>query len=76
MQEITICLNDKLIDFIDRQANGDRSTYLATLISQHQRWSTQQDIIRALQDNTSDPAYRSEIALWDCVAGDGLDAAG
>jgi hypothetical protein len=74
MQEITICLNDDLIHFIDRQANGDRSTYLATLISQHQRWSTQQDMIRALQEDISDPAYQAEIALWDCVAGDGLDA--
>ena len=76
MREITICLNDDLLDFIDHHANGDRNTYLGTLLTHYRRWSTQQEMIRALQDDADDPTYLSEIALWDGVAGDGIDAEG
>ncbi|MBD1859643.1 MULTISPECIES: type II toxin-antitoxin system MazE family antitoxin [Leptolyngbya] len=73
MREITIRLDDDLLDFIDRHANGDRDTYLSTLLTQYRRWSTQQEIIRALQTDTQDPDYQAEMTLWDSVAGDGID---
>jgi hypothetical protein len=76
MQEITIYLEENLIEFLDRQSNGDRSAYLANLLTHQQRWATQQAIIHALQDDINNPTYRTEIDMWDSVAGDGLDAEG
>jgi Arc/MetJ-type ribon-helix-helix transcriptional regulator len=84
MREITVQLNDELLDFIDRQAEGDdgrsvadhRDHYLVKALSHYRRWSLQQEMIQALQAESSDPEYQAEIALWDCTVGDGLDAAG
>jgi hypothetical protein len=58
MRETTVQLNDELLDFIDRQAEGDR----------------QQAMIQALQAEANDPEYQAEIALRDCTVGDGLAA--
>ena len=33
----------------------------------------QQEIIQALQADCNNPEYLAEIALWDCVVGDGLN---
>ena len=74
MREITIRLEDDLLEFIDRHADGDRDAYLATLLTQYRRWTIQQEMIHALQVETQDPDYLAEIALWDSVAGDGIDA--
>jgi hypothetical protein len=76
MREITIRIQDDLLNFIDEQAEGDRDKYVTALLGQYRRWSIQQEMIRSLQADCNDPEYRAEIALWDCVIGDGLDAAG
>jgi hypothetical protein len=76
MREITIRIQDDLLNFIDEQAEGDRDKYVTALLGQYRRWSIQQEMIRSLQTDCNDPEYRAEIALWDCVIGDGLDAAG
>ena len=31
-------------------------------------------MIAALGHDMEDPEYQAEIAAWDCVAGDGIDA--
>lgn len=74
MREITINIQDDLLNFIDEQAKGDRDTYVTTLLGKYRRWSIQQETIRALQEDCNNPEYRAEIALWDCTVGDGLDA--
>jgi hypothetical protein len=76
MREITVSLDDDLVDFIDQQAKGDRDTYLVRVLSHYRHWSRQQEMIRALQADANDPDYQAEIALWDCTVGDGLDAEG
>jgi len=74
MREITINIQDDLLNFIDEQAKGDRDSYVTTLLGKYRRWSIQQEMIRALQEDCNNPEYQAEIALWDCTVGDGLDA--
>ena len=74
MSEITINIQDDLLNFIDEQAKGDRDTYVTTLLNQYRRWTIHQEIIQALKVDSIDPGYLAEIALWDCVAGDGINA--
>jgi len=74
MREITINIQDDLLNFIDEQAKGDRDSYVTTLLGKYRRWSIQQEMIRALQEDCNNPGYQAEIALWDCTVGDGLDA--
>ena len=74
MREITINIQDDLLNFIDEQAKGDRDTYVTALLEKYRRWSIQQEMIRALQEDCNNFEYQAEIALWDCTVGDGLDA--
>jgi folate-dependent tRNA-U54 methylase TrmFO/GidA len=73
-QKIAITIDRELISFIDRQAQGNRSDYLNSLITQEQRKILADEIIAALQSDIQDPEYQAEIAEWDRLAGDGIDA--
>ena len=73
-QKIAITLDRDLLSFIDRRANGNRSDYLNSLITQERQKILANEIIAALQDDSQDPEYQAEIAEWDRLAGDGIDA--
>ncbi len=73
-QKIAITLDRDLLSFIDRQANGNRSDYLNSLITQERRKILANEIVVALQEDSQDPEYLAEIAEWDRLAGDGIDA--
>jgi hypothetical protein len=73
-QKIAITIDRELISFIDRQAQGNRSDYLNSLITQERRKILADEIIAALQADIQDPEYQAEIAEWDRLVGDGIDA--
>ncbi len=73
-QKIAITLDRELLSFIDRQANGNRSDYVNSLIAQERRKILANEIIAALQEDSQDSEYLAEIAEWDRLAGDGIDA--
>jgi Arc/MetJ-type ribon-helix-helix transcriptional regulator len=73
-QKIAVTIDRELVSFIDRQAQGNRSDYLNSLITQERRKILADEMIAALQEDTQDPEYQSEIAEWDRLAGDGIDA--
>lgn len=75
-QKIAISLDADLIDFVDLQANGNRSEYINALLQQQQQKQLEIELIAALQQDLADAEYLNEIAEWDNVAGDGIDAAG
>ncbi len=61
-QKIAITLDRKLLSFIDRQAQGNRSDYLNSLITQERRKILEQETIAALQADVQDTEYLAEIA--------------
>jgi hypothetical protein len=73
-QKIAITLDRELLSFIDRQAQGNRSDYLNSLVTQERRKISAAETIAALQADSQDPEYQAEIAEWDRLAGDGIDA--
>ena len=73
-QKIAITLDRELVSFIDRQAQGNRSDYLNSLITQERQKILTDEIIAALREDSQDPAYQAEIAEWDRLVGDGIDA--
>ena len=73
-QKIAITLDQDLLSFIDQQAQGNRSDYLNSLITQERRKILVDEIIAALQADIQDPEYQAEITAWDRLAGDGIDA--
>jgi Arc/MetJ-type ribon-helix-helix transcriptional regulator len=73
-QKIAVTIDRELVSFIDQQAQGNRSDYLNSLITQERRKILASEIIAALQADIQDPEYQAEIAEWDRLAGDGIDA--
>ena len=73
-QKIAITLDRELLSFVDRQAQGNRSDYLNSLITQERRKVLAEETIAALQADSQDLEYLAEIAEWDRLAGDGIDA--
>jgi hypothetical protein len=76
MQQITVNLEDSLLSFIDRYAEGDRISYIQKLLREYRTAKLNQEIRLALEADRGDPEYQAELALWDCVVGDGIDAEG
>lgn len=75
-QKIAITLDAELIAFLDDQAEGNRSEYLNTLLTQQRQQQRETELIVALKQDAEDSEYQSEVAAWDSVIGDGIDAAG
>lgn len=75
-QKIALTLDQDLVKFLDSQAGGNRSLYLSTLLQAHRDKLLKEQTISALQEDASDPEYLAELAAWDSVAGDSLDAEG
>lgn len=72
-QKLTIELDVNLITFLDNISGGNRSNYLNNLLAKQHRQQMEAQLIKALEEEASDPEYQAEIALWDSTVGDGLD---
>ena len=73
-QKIAITIDRELLSFIDSQAQGNRSDYLNSLLHRERQIDLQQQIITALTEDLQDPQYLAEIAEWDRLSMDGIDA--
>ncbi len=75
-KKVTIALDTDLLGFLDSQAHGNRSEYINALLEKQRRQQIETELIDALQNDLANPDYQREIAEWDSLAGDGIDAAG
>lgn len=73
-QKIAITLDQELVNFLDSIANGNRSEYLNSLLSRERKQILETELIAALQQDLQDPDYQTEVAVWESVIGDGIDA--
>ncbi|WP_375515611.1 CopG family transcriptional regulator [uncultured Nostoc sp.] len=73
MMKVTITLEEDILQFVDRYAQGNRSAYINTLLAEHRRQILAAEMITALKQNAEDPEYQAEIAAWDSLAGDGMN---
>ncbi|WP_442937241.1 type II toxin-antitoxin system MazE family antitoxin [Nostoc sp.] len=64
-------LEEDILQFVDRYAQGNRSAYINTLLAEHRRRVLAAEMITALKQDVEDAEYQAEIAAWDGVAGDG-----
>lgn len=73
-QKIAVTLDAEILAFVDTQAQGNRSEYLNLLLIQERKRVVEAELIAALQADVNAPDYQEEIAAWDSIAGDGVDA--
>lgn len=74
MLKITITLEEDILRFVDQYAQGNRSGYINTLLAEHRRRILAAEMVAALKQDAEDPEYQAEIAAWDSVVGDGMNA--
>jgi Arc/MetJ-type ribon-helix-helix transcriptional regulator len=74
-QKIAITLDEQLVAFLDLHSGGNRSEYLNRLLVLERKRTIEDQLIKALQEEYSDPDYLAEIQLWDTAISDGLDNA-
>lgn len=74
-KKVTIALDTDILSFLDSQSQGNRSEYVGILLEQQRRKQLEIELIDALQHDLVNPDYQREIAEWDALAGDGIDAA-
>jgi Arc/MetJ-type ribon-helix-helix transcriptional regulator len=74
MAKVTITLEEDILQFVDRHAKGNRSAYINALLAQHRHQMLEAEMIAALKRDAEDPEYQAEIAAWDSVVGDGINA--
>lgn len=75
-QKIALTLDQDIVEFLDNQAQGNRSDFLNNLLRQYRSAKLEAQMIAALQEDISDPEYIEEIQAWDKLAGEGLNAEG
>jgi Arc/MetJ-type ribon-helix-helix transcriptional regulator len=73
-QKIAVTLDEELVAFLDAQAKGNRSEYLNALLARERKQTLETEIIAALVRDVQEANYQAEIADWDSVVGDGIDA--
>ncbi len=74
MLKVTITLEEDILQFVDQYAQGNRSAYINTLLAEHRRRVLAAEMITALKQDVENAEYQAEIAAWDGVAGDGINA--
>ncbi len=74
MIKVTITLEENILQFVDQQAQGNRSGYINALLAEHRRQILEAEMIAALKQDAEDAHYQAEIAAWDRVVGDGINA--
>ncbi|TVQ65234.1 MAG: hypothetical protein EA366_00210 [Spirulina sp. DLM2.Bin59] len=72
-KKVSITLDDEVLDFVDRLASN-RSSFINNLLWQEKRRIFLQELEDAYKDQANDPEFQAEIAVWDIVVGDGLNA--
>jgi hypothetical protein len=73
-QKIAITIDQQLLAFIDLQAQGNRSDYLNSLLNKERQSTLKAEMIAGLTEDLQNPEYLAEIAEWDRLAVDGIDA--
>jgi len=76
MLEVTITLEEDILQFVDRYAQGNLSAYINTLLVEHRRKILAAEMITALKQDVEDLEYQTEIAAWDGVVADGINIFG
>lgn len=67
-------MEEEILRFVEQQAQGNRSSYINTLLAQQRRQTLAAEMTITLKQDAKALEYQAEIAAWDSVVGDGLNA--
>lgn len=79
-KKVTITSEDDILAFVDRQVatlddKANRSGYINAVLAAHRHSILEAVRSAALKQDAEAPKYQADVAVWDSVAGDRIDAA-
>lgn len=72
-KKVSISLDSEVLDFVDR-SSSNRSSFINEVLWQEKRRIFMKELEDAYKEQASDPEFQEEVAAWDIVVGDGLNA--
>jgi 23S rRNA U2552 (ribose-2'-O)-methylase RlmE/FtsJ len=72
-KKVSITLDDEVLSFVD-QLTSNRSHFINKILQREKQRIFLAELKAAYTDQSCDPESLSEVAVWDAVAGDALDA--
>lgn len=72
-KKVSITLDDEVIAFIDDLASN-RSSFINDILRKERQRILAKELEAAYTEQSNDPEFQNEAALWDVAVGDGLNA--
>ncbi len=72
-KEITITLDNEILDFVDQLASN-RSSFINEILWKEKKRTFIQELENAYREQDQDVDFQAEFTVWDITVGDGLDA--
>jgi len=72
-KKVSITLDDEVLEFVDRLATN-RSSFINRLLWKERQRIFMEELAAAYEEQSNDPEFRQEFALWETTTGDGIDA--
>lgn len=70
-KKVSITLDDEILEFVDRLASN-RSSFINTLLRKERQKIFMQELAAAYEEQSNDPDFQSEFAIWDVAVSDGF----
>ncbi|MBE9193649.1 hypothetical protein IQ230_25700 [Gloeocapsopsis crepidinum LEGE 06123] len=72
-KKVSITLDEEVLEFVDRSSKN-RSNYINEVLLREKKKSLLKELEDAYKEQSEEPEFLEEIAVWDVAVGDGLDA--
>ena len=70
-ERVTITLDKEAYEFLERNANGNRSAYISNILKAEKQRIIAEKILQANQEEAED-SYQQQLADWEITLTDGL----
>jgi hypothetical protein len=71
--KVSITLDDAVLSFIDARADN-RSSFINAILAREQQRIFIEELAEAYVEQSADPAFQMEFAVWDVTVSDGIPA--
>jgi metal-responsive CopG/Arc/MetJ family transcriptional regulator len=72
-KKVSITLDDDVLDFVDQLARN-RSSFINDVLWKEKQRVFMKELEESYTEQSNDPGFQEEIAVWDVAVGDGLNA--
>jgi metal-responsive CopG/Arc/MetJ family transcriptional regulator len=72
-KKVSITLDDDVLDFVDR-LTSNRSSFINDVLWKEKQRVFMKELEESYKEQSNDPGFQGEIAVWDVAVGDGLNA--